>query len=278
MSYLILCDSCTDFSKDMEADSHYVRIPLTLHVDDEDIIDDETFDQKSFLKKVAASSDCPKSSCPSPEKYMEYFNQADDIYIVTLSCHLSGSYNSAELARTMYLDEHSTKNIHVFDSKSASAGQSLIAMEIKKRAEKGLPFEQIVSEINSFIDSMGTKFVLETLEMLRRNGRLSNVTAMLVNALNIKLVMTSDGNGQIDKHSQARGMKKAIEKLADAVHDDAVEPTKRTLFISHCNNAERAEQVKEALLKKTSFHNVVIAETGGVSSLYAADGGIVVCY
>lgn len=278
MSYLILCDSCTDFSKEMETDPHFIRIPLTLHVGDEDIIDDETFDQKSFLKKVAASSDCPKSSCPSPEKYMEYFSKADDIYIVTLSCHLSGSYNSAELAKSMYLDEHAAKNIHVFDSKSASAGQSLIAMEIRKRAQNGLPFEQIVSEINTFIDTMGTKFVLETLEMLRRNGRLSNITAMLVNALNIKLVMTSDGNGQIDKHSQARGMKKAIEKLADAVHDDAVNPSDRTLFISHCNNAKRAEFVKEALLKKTSFRDVVIAETGGVSSLYAADGGIVVCY
>jgi DegV family protein with EDD domain len=278
MSYLILCDSCTDFSKEMEADSHFVRIPLTLHVNNEDIIDDETFDQKAFLKKVAESSDCPKSSCPSPEKYMEYFDQADDIYIVTLSCHLSGSYNSAELARTMYLDEHNAKNIHVFDSKSASAGQSLIAMEIQKRAKNGLPFEQIVSEVNPYIDTMGTKFVLETLEMLRRNGRLSNMTAMLVNALNIKLVMTSDGNGQIDKYSQARGMKKAIDKLAEAVHDDAVDPSNRTLFISHCNNAERAELVKEALLKKTSFRDVVIAETGGVSSLYAADGGIVVCY
>ena len=97
MSFLILCDSCTDFTKDMEGDSHFVRIPLTLHVDDEDIIDDETFDQKSFLKKVAESSGCPKSSCPSPEKYIEYFDQADDIYIVTLSCHLSGSNNSKGL-------------------------------------------------------------------------------------------------------------------------------------------------------------------------------------
>lgn len=278
MSYLILCDSCTDFSKEMKADSHFVRIPLTLHIGEEDIIDDETFDQQAFLKKVAEYPECPKSSCPSPEKYMEYFEQADDIYIVTLSCHLSGSYNSAALARNMYMDEHGAKNIYVFDSKSASAGQSLIATEIQKRAESELPFEQIVAEINTFIDSMGTKFVLETLEMLRKNGRLSNITAMLVNALNIKLVMTSDGNGQIDKHSQARGMKKAIEKLADAVHDDAVDPSNRTLFISHCNNAKRAEQVKEALLKKTSFRDVIIAETGGVSSLYAADGGIVVCY
>lgn len=278
MSYLILCDSCTDFTSEMEINPHFVRIPLTLHVGEDDIIDDETFDQQAFLKKVAAYPECPKSSCPSPEKFMEYFEQADDIYIVTLSCHLSGSYNSAELARKMYLDEHDSKNIHVFDSKSASAGQSLIALEIAKRADNHLSFEQIVAEIHPFIDSMGTKFVLETLDMLRKNGRLSNVTAMLVNALNIKLVMTSDGNGQIDKHSQARGMKKAIARMADAIKEDAVDAANRTLFISHCNNAERAEFVKNTILEKLPFKNVIIAETGGVSSLYAADGGIVVCY
>jgi DegV family protein with EDD domain len=114
--------------------------------------------------------------------------------------------------------------------------------------------------------------------MLRKNGRLSNMTAMIVNALNIKPVMTSNGNGQIEKHSQARGMKKAIEKLAEAVQEDAVNPENRTLFISHCNNAERAEFVKETILKRVPFQDVVIVETGGVSSLYAADGGIVTAY
>lgn len=278
MSYLILCDSCTDFTDTMEKDPHFVRIPLTLHIGEQDIVDDETFDQKDFLARVAAYPECPKSSCPSPEKYMEYFDQADDIYIITLSGHLSGSYNSAELARKMYLDEHGAKNIHVFDSKSASAGQCLIALEINRRAAQGMAFAQLVAEISSFTDGMGTKFVLETLEMLRKNGRLSNITALLVNALNIKLVMTSDGNGQIDKYSQARGMKKAISRMADAVNSDAISPTERTLVISHCNNAARAELVKKTILEKVPFKNVIITETGGVSSLYAADGGIVVAY
>lgn len=278
MSYLILCDSCTDFTREMEQNPHFVRIPLTLHVGKDDIIDDETFDQQAFLKKVAACPECPKSSCPSPESFMEYFEQAEDIYIVTLSSHLSGSYNSAELAKSMYLEDHKDKNIHVFDSKSASAGQSLIALEIAKRADSNLSFDQIVKEISAFIDSMGTKFVLETLDMLRKNGRLSNITALLVNALNIKLVMTSDGNGQIDKYSQARGMKKAIIRMAEAIKEDAVDSANRTLFISHCNNAERAEFVKKTILEILPFKDVVIASTGGVSSLYAADGGIVVCY
>ena len=278
MSYLILCDSCTDFTDAMEKDPHFVRIPLTLHVGEEDIIDDETFDQASFLKKVAEYPDASKSSCPSPEKFMDYFEKADEIYIVTLSSHLSGSFNSAELAKSMCLEKHPDKKIHVFDSKSASAGQSLIALEIQKRAINGLPFEQIVNEVTDFLNTMGTKFVLETLEVLRKNGRLSKVTAMLVNALNIKLVMTSDGNGEIAKTSQARGMKKAIQKMAEAIKEDAVDPENRTLFISYCNNKERAEFVKDAILSVLSFKDVLIAPTGGVSSLYAADGGIVVCY
>lgn len=278
MSYLILCDSCTDFTPEMERDSHFIRIPLTLHVGNHDIIDDETFDQKDFLRRVAETPECPKSSCPSPEKYMEYFDRADDIYIVTLSSHLSGSFNSAELAIKMYSEEHPGKNIHAFDSKSASAGQTLQALEIQKRAQKGIPFDAIVRQMREFIDHMGTKFVLETLEMLRKNGRLSNITAMLVNALNIKLVMTSDGNGQIDKYSQGRDMKKAIRKMAEAVKEDAVAPAESTLLISHCNNAERAELVKKTILEIVPFRDAIVAETGGVSSLYAADGGIVVAY
>lgn len=278
MSYLILCDSCTDFTDAMEKDPHFVRIPLTLHVGEEDIIDDETFDQTAFLEKVANYPDASKSSCPSPEKFMDYFEKADDIYIVTLSCHLSGSFNSAELAKSMYLEEHPSKKIHVFDSKSASAGQSLIALEIQKRAQNGLPFEQIVNEVTDFLNTMGTKFVLETLEVLRKNGRLSNVTAMLVNALNIKLVMSSNGNGEIAKSGQARGMKKAIQKMAETIKADAVDPANRTLFISYCNNKERAEYVKDTILSILPFKDVQIAPTGGVSSLYAADGGIVVCY
>ncbi len=278
MSYLILCDSCTDFTPEMEADSHFVRIPLTLHIGDHDIIDDETFDQKDFLSRVAAYPDCPKSSCPGPEKFSDYFEQADEIYIVTLSSHLSGSFNSARLAIQMYHETHPDKKLHAFDSKSASAGQSLIALEIQKRAEQGMDFANIVSETEAFLDSMGTKFVLETLEHLRKNGRLSNLTATLVNVLNLKLVMSSDGNGQIEKYGQGRGMKKAILKMAEAVAGDAIDPAKRTLYISHCNNPERAKEVKKAILSQVAFQNVIIAETGGVSSLYAADGGIVVAY
>lgn len=278
MSHLILCDSCTDFTPQLRLDEHYKTIPLTLHIGDYDMVDDDTFHQKDFLQRVANYHACPKSSCPSPEDFLSYCSQADDIYMVTLSSQLSGTYNSAELARKMFLEQHPDKNIHVFDSKTASAGQTLIAMKINELALSGLPFSEVVKQTDSFIEQMGTKFVLETLENLRKNGRLSNLSAVIANALNIKPVMTATPIGEIDKLSQARGMKKAIQKMADAIAGDVINPKEKILGIAHCNNPERAEYTKQEILKRIDFKSVYITDTAGISSLYAADGGIIVCY
>ena len=109
-------------------------------------LDDETFDQADFLRRVAASPNCPKSSCPSPQRYMEaYTCEADRVYVVTLSAELSGSYNSAELGKKLYEEERGAKNIHVFNSCSASVGQTLIAMKIEEYEKAGLPFEEVVA-------------------------------------------------------------------------------------------------------------------------------------
>lgn len=277
MSYSILCDSCTDFTTELRNDKHYTLIPLTLHIGDYEIIDDDTFDQKDFLRRVAEYPESPKSSCPSPESFLKHFDQAEEIYIITLSSHLSGSYNSAILAQKMFQEKQPDKKIHVFDSHTASVGQTLIAMKINELAAAGLCFDEVVKETDRFIAGQGTKFVLETLETLRKNGRLSTVTATLANVLNIKPVMTGIA-GKIDKLTQARGMHKAIQKMAEAVAADVVKPKEKILGIAHCNNRERAEQTKQEILKLVPFKDVYITNTAGVSSLYAADGGIVVSY
>ena len=277
MSYLIICDSCTDFTPELRKDTHYKSVALTLHIGDYDVIDDETFDQKDFLKRISEYPQCPKSSCPSPESFQELFDEADDIYIVTLSSHLSGSYNSAELARKMYLEEKPDKNIRVFDSQSASVGQTLIAMKINELAGSGIAFSEVETQIDAFIATQGTKFVLETLEILRKNGRLSKVSAVAASILNIKPVMYAK-SGEIYKHSQCRGMKKAIQKMAETIAEDAVDSQNRILGIAHCNNRERAEYTRDEILKRVSFKDVYITDTAGVSTLYAADGGVIVSY
>ncbi len=278
MNYKMIGDSCTDLPLELKKDSHFYLVPLSIQIDDYTIVDDETFNQKDLIERMAASPNCPKSSCPTPEAYMQLFGGEEDIYVVTLSSNLSGSYNSAMLAKKLYFEEHPEKNIEVFDSKSASIGQTLIAMKVKELVESGKEFSEVVQLTNQFRDEMNTKFVLESLETLRKNGRLSNLKAIIASALNIKPVMCATPDGTIDKMDQARGMNKALIKMAETIVKDAVDPSNRTLAISHCNNYERAVFTKEEILKRVSFKDVFIVDTAGISSLYANDGGIIVCY
>ena len=278
MSYRIIGDSCTDLPKKLKEDPHFKLVPLTLIVDDASIVDDESFHQANFLEKVRLSPNSPKSACPSPKDYMNYFDFDGDIYIVTLSSQLSGSYNSAELAKKLYLEEHPDKKVEVIDSRSASVGQTLIAMKIKELIEQKLPFEAVVEKIHTFRDSLKTKFVLESLDTLRKNGRLSGLLAVICSALNIKPVMGATPEGTICKVDQARGIVKALVAMAKSIEEDVIKPSERILGIAHCNNYERALYVKEEIMKRIPFKDCFIVDTAGVSSLYANEGGIIVCY
>lgn len=275
MSYKIVGDSCCDYTTVEKNKSVYVQIPLVLDVDGFQIKDDDTFDQQDFLNRVAKSKDCPRSACPTPEEYMRAYEGADDIYVVTLSSELSGSYNSAVLAKKLYEEEHGEKNIHVFNSKSASAGQLLVCRFIEELAEKGVAFSEIVTKLENYIEGLNTYFVLETLDFLRKNGRLSRVQAMLASALNIKPVMGSE-NGTIIKLLQTRGMNKAVSAMIDCAIENCKNREEKNLIIVHCNCLERAQKAKEELEQKAKFKSIAIAEARGVSSLYAGDGGIII--
>ena len=278
MSFHIVCDSCTDLTEEDLKKGCYTLVPLTLLVDGEEIIDDETFDQADFLAKVAASKESVKSACPAPESYMEAYSKADDIYVVTLSAELSGSYNSAVLGKNLYEEENGTKNIHVVNSRGAATTQVLIARKLNEYASQGMPFEEVVDKIEEYTTSLRTYFVLETLEVLRKNGRLSRLSATIAGALNIKSVMIGTRDGVIQKAAQARGMKKALAKMVEHMGSEGRDLTRRQFVISHCNCYERAVYVKELIKKHLHAEDVDIVDTKGVSSLYACDGGIIVSY
>ena len=278
MSFHIVCDSCTDLTEEDLKKGCYTLVPLTLLVDGEEIIDDETFAQADFLAKVAASKEAVKSACPAPESYMEAYSKADDIYVVTLSAELSGSYNSAVLGKNLYEEENGTKNIHVVNSRGAATTQVLIARKLNEYASQGMPFEEVVDKIEEYTTSLRTYFVLETLEVLRKNGRLSRLSATIAGALNIKPVMIGTRDGVIQKAAQARGMKKALAKMVEHMGSEGRDLTRRQFVISHCNCYERAVYVKELIKKHLHAEDVDIVDTKGVSSLYACDGGIIVSY
>lgn len=277
MKYKIIVDSCGELTDEMKASGCFETASLSIEVAGHHIIDDETFDQADFLKKVAESEECPKSSCPSPERYMEgYHCEAERVYAVTLSAELSGSYNSAVLGKNLYHEEYGEKDIYVFNSRSASVGETLIAMKIAECEEAGMSFQEVIDTVEAYIASQNTYFVLETLDILKKNGRLKGIKAVVATALNIKPVMGATPEGTILQLSQARGIKKALAKMVDEIGNDLKESEKKILAISHCNCRERAESVKEMLVSKAKFKDVVILDTAGISSMYAADGGIIV--
>lgn len=277
MSYKIVIDSCGEFLEQWKTDDRFESVPLVLTVGGENIVDDETFDQAEFLKKVAACEECPKSACPSPERYMKAFEcDAERIYAITLSSELSGSYNSAVLGKNLLLEEHPEKKIHVFNSRSASVGETLIAMKIEECEKAGLAFDEVVRTVEEYISGQNTFFVLENLDTLRKNGRLSGVKALVATALKIKPVMGSTDEGTICQLDQARGMNKALVKMMEHIVSKTSEGEKKALAICHCNCPERAEMFKEAIAEKMNPAQIIVLNTAGVSTMYANDGGIIV--
>lgn len=277
MSFHIVADSCCELTVDMKKRGNIEIAPLTLEVGGESILDDETFDQKYFLKRVAECPECPKSACPSPDYFRKSFlNGAERCYAVTLSAQLSGSYNSAVLGANLAQEENEDLKIHVFNSRSASIGETLIVKKIVECEEAGMSFERVVETVELYISTQNTYFVLENLETLRKNGRLSKTKALVASALKIKPVMGATSEGDIVQLDQARGINKALMKMVDAIVNDAQHVENKTLAISHCNCPERAEMVKEALLERLAVQDVFVLDTQGVSSMYANDGGIII--
>lgn len=277
MSYKIILDSCGELTDEMQKSGNYINVPLMLQVGETKVIDDETFNQKDFLELVASTSECPKSSCPSPEEYMNAYDcKCDRVYVVTLSDKLSGSYNSACLAKKLYSEVNPFAKIHVIDSKSASAGETLIGMKIAEYENMGFEFEKIVELAEEYRDSIYTLFVLEDLSFLERNGRLTGVKRLVANLLHIVPIMGSTPEGTIYQVDQTRGFKKAMSRLVDIIVGECEKKQPKDLVIAHCNCPERAEDLKEKILARYSHINININDTKGVASLYAGNKGIIV--
>jgi DegV family protein with EDD domain len=277
MKYKIVVDSCCELPEEFKKDERFEIVPLTLTVGNiYDKTDDENFNQREFLDAVASCPECPKSACPSPESFMQaYISEAKHIYAVTLSSRLSGSYNSAVLGKNLYHETYGEKDIYVIDSKSAACGETQLALKIIELEEQGLTFKEITEKIEDYVKNLNTYFVLETLDTLRKNGRLSRVKALVATTLNIKPVMGAE-DGSILQIGQGIGMKKGLAKMAEAVIKDAIHPEIKRLMITHCNNLKGAESVRKQIEQKIKVKETIIMDARGVSSMYANDGGVIV--
>ena len=277
-----LADICCDLSHELLKKTQAIVAPLTLTIDDTHYVDDGTVDIPPYLAAMKASKNPVRSACPSPDLYAEDIKAADDdCFIITLSSKLSGSHTAAVLGVQLAEEDMPEKKVHVFDSESASAGETYLALMIHDLIAAGKSFEQIVETVEEKIRSMHTLFVLDSLDNLVKNGRISKTVALLANVLSIRLLMSDDGHGSIKNISKARGIKGALTQMVETCrkHTEGLAAASQRLVISYCNCPERARQVRDMIREKCpAIGEIVMTPTSALSSMYANDGGVVIAY
>ncbi|NLC42998.1 MAG: DegV family protein [Clostridiales bacterium] len=281
MDYKIIADSCCDVSEEMQKETGVELVPLTIRIDDTEYIDDHTLDMEAFLQHMKESKNPPKTSCPSIYDFFHSFKDSDNIFVVTLTSKLSGTYNAAMQAKEMAMEEFKGKFIHVFDSLSAVVGETLVHLKIHEYLNNNLSNNEIIDKVNNYIQEMKTFFLLESLDHLAKAGRLNPLIAKAASILSIKPIMGED-NGVIRLVDKARGYERAFKRLVDIIGEESSKLEGRleekVLGIAHCNCYQRALKFKELVLEKYSFKDIFIVEMGGLSSTYADQGGIVIAF
>ena len=278
MDYKIVADSCCDLSPELKKEWGVTSVPLTLTLGDKHFTDDETLDLPGYMQEMKQYKGRIGSASPAPQLYKEAFEGEHTSFAVTLSENLSGSYNSAMLGKSMAEEEGGAADVHVFNSKSASAGEVLIVLKIRKLINEGLQKSEIIAYIERFIEDMKTYFVIDNVDNLMKNGRLNKITGNLISVLGIKPIMGADDDGNIALFSHARGYAKIIERLAGTIKASGKNTEGESMVITHCNNPGLAERLMNAIKERYQFKEVLVYPTKGLSSMYVNDQGVIMAF
>lgn len=278
MSYKIVADSSCDLNEELKEKLSIKLVPFNIDVDNKKFLDDENIDTMELIHAMRNSPNPVRTSCPSPGDFVSHYKNADNIFAITISSQLSGTYNSAVLAKDMIKEEYPDKFVHVFDSKSASVGETLIAIKVQELIDNKFSNLEIVEKVEKYISEIRTFFVLESLDNLIKNGRITKTKGLIANVLNLKPIMGEDGEGNIKLVENVRGTKRAFKRLVEIIGETGEKFEEKILAISHTNALEKAEQLKKDIAANYNFKDIIVVKTAGLSSAYAYDGGIILTF
>lgn len=270
----IVTDSSCDLNKDIIEKYNIKVVPLNVSFGEDTYIDGE-LDKKEFYERMKNSSELPKTSCPSPEKFMQSYEGDEDVIIFTIASALSGTYSAALLAKNMMLEENPDKKIAVIDTETGSIAQGQFIIKAAKLREEGKSFEEIVETIETLKKDKFFYGSLETLENAIKGGRVNPLAGKLINALNMKVIIKI-GDGVVKPIDSARGCNNSIKKVVGRISDMVKDGKYTSLAIAHANCLDKAEKVKELILKNHNFEEVMITEIGSVMGTYTSEGAILV--
>lgn len=274
----IVADSGCDFKElgNLAPDTVFESVPLSIQVDGVDFVDDRNLNIDYMMETMYASSKAASSACPSPQAFAAAYEGAENVFVITITGGLSGSFNSARVAKEMFAEEHPEVNIHLIDSLSAGGEMDLIVREINRLIAQGLDYGQVVEAITAYQQRTKLLFVLAKVDNLVKNGRLSKLVGTVVGLLNIRMVGEASSEGKLELLQKARGHKKsltaALEEMKKAGYVGG------RIAIAHRNNDKFCQQFSELVCSEFPQAEIELIPTSGLCSFYAEENGLLMGY
>lgn len=267
-----------DSSADVRELTHipFAAAPMKVITAQREFVDDDNLDVEAMTQYFNSYKGHSQTSCPNPQDWLEAFGDAEDIFCVTITSGLSGSYNAACIAKEMYEGEHPDRRVFVIDSLSAGPELRLIIEKLEQYIGEGFPYEEICSRITEYKASTGLLFMLESLKNFAANGRVSPAVAKIAGFLGIRIVGKAGDQGTLEPLDKCRGKKQALEKILSHLLAAGLKEGK--VCIDHCQNPGAAEKLKAMILEKCPNVQVRIGRCNGLCSYYAEKGGILTAF
>lgn len=286
MSWAIVADSSCNLRswKPQAPDTTFVSVPLTIHVGGEEFIDDANLDVAELNRAVAQESQASSSSCPSVGVWAEEFRRADNVVAITISANLSGSYEAANTARTMVLDEFmrdhagimTGKNIFILNSRATGGKMELIVELLDRYLTTNPSFDDVVAYLENLDAASTVVFSLSSFDNLVKNGRMPRLAGSIASKLNIRMLGTASAEGTIKIVGPTRGEKKMYRKTIEVMASDGYHGG--LVYIDHVDNEKSANELKALIEAQWPQAEVHILPCGGLCSYYAEESGLIIGY
>lgn len=278
MKWNIISDSSCDLMpfENEELQVRYDAIPFIIRAGEKEFVDDPDLDTIELLDALDKVKGPSHTACPSPQNFYEAFKKEGNVICITISSELSGSYNSACIARNMVLEEEPDKNIAVINSRAAGSTQTLMVEEAIECIRKEMTHEDIVHHLMHMVGELPIIFALCSFNNLVKNGRMSAITGFIAGKLGFWGIGIASPQGTIEIKGKTRGAKKALAAIIADMAERRV--PKHKVVIDHCDNLEMAEALRDAIVKTWGLENVEIHPTRGLCSFYAERHGLIVTY
>lgn len=272
MKMRIVADSSADIFALDGVD--FASVPLTISTDEREFVDDESLNVDEMVDYMLSYKGRSYTSCPNVDTWTKSYEGADEIFVVTLSGALSGSYNAAASAAQHFIEKHPDAKIHVFDSKSAGSEVRMIVEKIAELVRGGLAFEEIVTRINDYMRHTRIFFALESFHNFAQNGRVNKLVAKMGGLLGIRIMATGSEKGEIEIVGKHRGEQKTLKGFIENMLAAGYKGGR--VFITQCRNSAFAETISAAIKQLYAGAQVIIYDTRGLCSYYAEKGGVLV--